>query len=192
MRKRHPVGSKLSSNKPTTPCLETAEKIHKEILYLPDQCRFFVHITTLVSVGVKGCYFQSEEYGFACGRVYSFTFNKIFSGRQPRQRVKVLQLFRDWFRPWNAGELSLLLLVYLPQKIVLNYVAVKASRPASSSFILFYIYVLLLYAKWDHLGDPGVDWRIILRWIFRKWDVKVWTVSSWLRTGTGGGPLWLR
>jgi len=23
----------------------------------------------------------------------------------------------------------------------------------------------------DHLGDPGVDWKIILRWIFRKWDV---------------------
>ena len=23
----------------------------------------------------------------------------------------------------------------------------------------------------DHLGDPGVDERIILRWIFRKWDV---------------------
>jgi len=22
----------------------------------------------------------------------------------------------------------------------------------------------------DHLEDPGVDWRIILRWIFRKWD----------------------
>jgi len=21
------------------------------------------------------------------------------------------------------------------------------------------------------LGDPGLDWRIILRWIFRKWDV---------------------
>jgi hypothetical protein len=21
------------------------------------------------------------------------------------------------------------------------------------------------------LGDPGVDWRIILRWIFKKWDV---------------------
>jgi hypothetical protein len=26
-----------------------------------------------------------------------------------------------------------------------------------------------------HLGDPGVDGRIILRWIFRKWDVGVWT-----------------
>jgi len=23
----------------------------------------------------------------------------------------------------------------------------------------------------DHLGDPGVDGRIILRWIFMKWDV---------------------
>jgi hypothetical protein len=25
-----------------------------------------------------------------------------------------------------------------------------------------------------HLEDPGVDERIILRWIFRKWDVRVW------------------
>jgi len=23
----------------------------------------------------------------------------------------------------------------------------------------------------DHWGDPGVDGSIILRWIFRKWDV---------------------
>jgi hypothetical protein len=33
----------------------------------------------------------------------------------------------------------------------------------------------------NHLGDPDVDGRIILRWFFRKWDVGVWTGSSWLR-----------
>jgi len=41
----------------------------------------------------------------------------------------------------------------------------------------------------DHWVDPGVDERIILRWIFRKWDVGLWTGSSWLRLGTGGWRL---
>ena len=41
----------------------------------------------------------------------------------------------------------------------------------------------------DHMGDRGVDGWIILGWIFRKWDVGVWTGSSWLRIGTGGRHL---
>jgi len=41
----------------------------------------------------------------------------------------------------------------------------------------------------DHWGESGVDGRIILRWIFRQWDVGVWTRLSWLRIGTGGGHL---
>ena len=40
------------------------------------------------------------------------------------------------------------------------------------------------------LGRPRIDRSIILRWVFRKWDVGVWTVSSWLRVETGGGHLW--
>jgi hypothetical protein len=36
----------------------------------------------------------------------------------------------------------------------------------------------------DQLGDPIIDGRIILRWIFRKWDVEVWTGLTWLRIGT--------
>jgi len=41
----------------------------------------------------------------------------------------------------------------------------------------------------NHLEDPGVIYRIILRWIFRKWDVGAWAGSSWLRIGTRGGHL---
>jgi hypothetical protein len=33
----------------------------------------------------------------------------------------------------------------------------------------------------DHLGDPGVDGGKILKWIFRKRAVGLWTGSSWLR-----------
>ena len=39
----------------------------------------------------------------------------------------------------------------------------------------------------DHLEDPGVDERTILKWVFRKWDVGAWIGSRWLVIGTGGG-----
>jgi len=41
----------------------------------------------------------------------------------------------------------------------------------------------------DHWGHPDVDGRIILRWIFRKLVVGVWTGLSWFRIGPGGGHL---
>jgi hypothetical protein len=41
----------------------------------------------------------------------------------------------------------------------------------------------------DELGDPRVDGRIILKWISWKWDVAVWSGSSWLRIWTGSGDL---
>ena len=41
----------------------------------------------------------------------------------------------------------------------------------------------------DILEDPDVDGRIILRWIFRKWDVEAWTGLIWFKIGTGDGNL---
>jgi hypothetical protein len=47
----------------------------------------------------------------------------------------------------------------------------------------------VLVGERGHWGDPGVDGKIILRRIFKKWDVGLRTVSSWLRIGRGGGHL---
>ena len=41
----------------------------------------------------------------------------------------------------------------------------------------------------DHLEDPDVDGRIMLKWIFSKWDGNAWTGLLWLRIGVGGGGL---
>ena len=41
----------------------------------------------------------------------------------------------------------------------------------------------------NHFEDPGVDWRIILKWVVKKWDREAWTGLVCLRIGTGGEHL---
>jgi len=41
----------------------------------------------------------------------------------------------------------------------------------------------------DHWGDLGVDGRIILGWIPRRWNVGIWTELGWPKIETGGGRL---
>ena len=41
----------------------------------------------------------------------------------------------------------------------------------------------------DHMGDLGVDGRIIMIQMFKAWDGEIWTGLYWIRIGTGGGLL---
>ena len=41
----------------------------------------------------------------------------------------------------------------------------------------------------DHLEDPGVDGKIVSKWISRQRDVRACTGLMWLRIWTGGGHL---
>jgi hypothetical protein len=41
--------------------------------------------------------------------------------------------------------------------------------------------------KRDHLQDPGLNGKVILKWVFRRWAVEVWTGSIWLSLETVGG-----
>jgi len=41
----------------------------------------------------------------------------------------------------------------------------------------------------ETLEDRGMDGKIILRQIFRKWEWGAWTGLIWFKTGRGGGFL---
>jgi len=73
---------------------------------------------------------------------------------------------------------------------------IKSRRPRWAGHVTSTVEGTGVYRVWwgslrerDHLGYTGVDGRTILRWIFRKLDVGVWTGSSCLRIGTVGRHL---
>jgi len=39
----------------------------------------------------------------------------------------------------------------------------------------------------NHLGDRGVDWKIILKYILKNSFVRVWNGFIWLRIGFSSG-----
>jgi hypothetical protein len=38
----------------------------------------------------------------------------------------------------------------------------------------------------DHLEDMGVDRRIVVTWLFKKWDGEAWNRLLWARIGAVG------
>jgi hypothetical protein len=41
----------------------------------------------------------------------------------------------------------------------------------------------------DHFQDTGLDGRVVIKWMFKKWDGGSWTALIWLRKGTGSALL---
>jgi hypothetical protein len=64
----------------------------------------------------------------------------------------------------------------------------KEERWAEKKYLLQLAYETCLRER-GRWGDPGVDGRIMLEWIFKKWDVGVGTGLGWLRIGIRGGRL---
>jgi len=58
--------------------------------------------------------------------------------------------------------------------------------------VIMYVVLLTEDENYTQILPLGVDWRIIFRWIFRKWDDGAWAGLIWLRTETGGRYLQMR
>jgi len=115
---------------------------------------------------------------------------RLFENRMPWRLFgpKKYEITEEW-RKLHSEELND---VYLTSSIVrviksrrMRWAGYVARMGGGEALTVFWWGNLV---ERDHLGDPGLDGRIIF-WIFRKWYVDVWIGSSWLRIRTGGGHL---
>ena len=108
--------------------------------------------------------------------------NRVFRGIFGPKRYAVTG---DW-RKLHNEELSDL----YPHPILCGYKIEKNENSgACSAYGGWERLVQGFVGERDHWVVPGVDGKIILIWVFRKWDVGVWTGLSCLMIGTGGGHL---
>ena len=68
-----------------------------------------------------------------------------------------------------------------------NWKKKKKSKINQTVVMLWVIWTVICLADW--LEDPGLDGRILLKLIFKNYDMKVETTFIWLTTATAGGFL---
>ena len=103
------------------------------------------------------------------------------------------------YLPWQRRFEGSLYLVYWCFNFNCNWLCYVSSTPCKSMLRRLWINLnnwlmksqKRLLNETKYWGDQDVDGRIILRWIFMKWEGVVGTGWSWLRIGTGGGRLWV-
>jgi len=122
---------------------------------------------------------------------YTATISINYTTQRRSKPVSVCQR-RNIHKHQNTHMASYIMhyIAHAPKKInnteIINVVSPPTDAQLDSLKNKFKIVLKLALKSSYHWGDPGVDGRIILGWIFGKWDVGVWTGWNWLRIGTGG------
>jgi hypothetical protein len=136
----------------------------------------------LVNISVQRVYYLQRKMYVLVFKLVTIIFLTIFG-------PKTDEVTREW-RKLHNEELNDL---YSPPNIVL---VIRSKRMKWAGHVARFREREVYTGFWwgelgerENLEDSGVDGRMILRGIFRKWDVRAWTGSSWLRIGIGGGHL---
>jgi hypothetical protein len=109
----------------------------------------------------------------------------VFENRVLRRTLgpKKDEVTREWRKLHNKGLHDL---YSSPNNVQVIKSRMRRARHAACRGESTGVYrVLGNLRETDHTEGPGIDGRIILRWIFWKWDVRAWTGSMLLRIWMG-------
>jgi hypothetical protein len=119
-----------------------------------------------------------------CSETWSLTLREEFRMRVFENRVlrRIFELERDEVTgEWRRLHNEELYALYFSPDIIL---VIKSRRMRWTGHVAHMGRVDVRTGFWganlrerDYLEDPGLDRRLILKWIFEKWDEEAWTGS---------------
>ena len=120
---------------------------------------------------------------------------------KPQEIFLVLIYFTCWLDPMHRAVPSFHHFITSRNNLTfyLNFTNIRRNvtiqtetgRFLKNIFRSFTDLIILLFTNCRKriLQSDKIDGRIILKWIFRKWEEGTWYGLNWLRIGTGGGHL---